>query len=155
MAQLSKRDILKSIRGARRSHVKWVDHAKALVNGLKITKEQIPLEVTNCDFGQWFYGDKQMLLFIFREEAIEKLELKHKELHNTYMKIFKIYFSTSRLSLWDKILKRKKRISATQEHIAFKYLAELEAISGTLISYLNSIEKKVSSIDENKFDKYY
>ena len=154
MATVTKKDVLKSIRAARRSHVKWVDHAKALVNGLEITKEQIPLEVTSCDFGKWFYCDGQILLSIFKEEAIERLESKHKELHDSYMKIFKIYFDTSNLSFWDKILKRQKKISATEEHAAIKHLAELEAVSSELISYLNIIEKKISGIDEKSFEKY-
>ena len=154
MSNVTKQDVLKSIRVARRSHVKWVEHAKALVNGLEITKEQIPLEVTSCDFGKWFYCDGQILLSIFKEQAIEKLESKHKELHDTYMKIFKIYFDTSNLSFWDKILKRQKKVSANEEHISIKYLEELEAVSSELISYLNIIEKKISIIDEKSLEKY-
>ena len=154
MSNVTKQDVLKSIRAARRSHVKWVEHAKALVNGLEITKEQIPLEVTSCDFGKWFYCDGQILLSIFKEQAIEKLESKHKELHDTYMKIFKIYFDTSNLSFWDKILKRQKKVSANEEYISIKYLEELEAVSSELISYLNIIEKKISIIDEKSLEKY-
>ncbi len=154
MANVTKRDVLKSIRAARRSHVKWVDHAKALVNGLEITKEQIPLEVTSCEFGKWFYCDGQILLSIFKEEAVELLETKHRELHDVYMKIFKIYFDTSNRSLLEKLLRRPKKISATEEHTAFKYFSELEEVSKILISYLNIIEKKISSIDEKKFEKY-
>ena len=154
MSNVTKQDVLKSIRAARRSHVKWVEHAKALVNGLEITKEQIPLEVTSCDFGKWFYCDGQILLSIFKEKAIEKLESKHKELHDTYMKIFKIYFDTSNLSFWDKILKRQKKVLANEEHTAIKHLEELEAVSSELISYLNIIEKKISVIDEKSFEKY-
>jgi len=154
VAKLTKKDILKSIREARSSHVQWVDYAKALVNGLDITKEQIPLEVTTCEFGKWLYSDGHILLSIFKEEVIEKLESKHKALHDSYLKIFKIYFNPSKLSFWDRILKRQKRISATQEHLAIQYFIQLEKISFELISFLNLIEKKISSIDEKSFDKF-
>jgi hypothetical protein len=151
---MDKIDILKNIRAARRAHVIWVDRAKALVNGLEITKDQIPLDVTSCDFGKWFYCDGQILLSIFTEEAIKTLENKHKELHDIYMKIFKIYFNTSDFSFWEKLLKKKKRISAGDEHNALAYVRNLEEVSSELISYLNIIEKKINSIDEENIKKY-
>jgi len=151
---MDKGDVLKAIRAARRSHVVWVDRAKALVNGLEITKEQIPLEVTSCDFGKWFYCDGQILLSIFTEEAIKTLENKHKELHDIYMKIFKIYFNSSDFSFWKRLLRKKRKISAADEHNALAYIRDLEEVSNELISYLNIIEKKLSTISEEDFEKY-
>ena len=150
---MEKVDILKNIRAARRAHVIWVDRAKALVNGLEITKDQIPLEVTSCDFGKWFYCEGQILLSIFTEEAIKTLEDKHKELHDIYMKIFKIYFNTSDFSFWEKLLKKKRRISAADEHNALAYVRNLEEVSSQLISYLNIIEKKINTIKEEDIKK--
>ena len=89
---MEKSEVLSSIRGARRAHIMWVDRLKALVHGLEIKKEQIPIAVTECDFGKWFYCDGQILLSLFTERAVKKLDNKHKELHDIYMKIFKIYF---------------------------------------------------------------
>lgn len=145
-----KGEILTKIRGARREHVAWVERAKALVHGLEISKEQIPIKVTKCEFGKWFYCDGQILLSIFKEEAVEKLESKHKELHTIYMKIFKIYFDKKEQTIWEKIFKRKRKISASDEHIALEYLKKLEITSMELISYLNIIEKKINTIDEEK-----
>lgn len=153
MAKVTKEEVLKSIRSARRAHVKWVERAKALVNGLEVTKEQIPIDVTVCEFGKWFYCDGQILLAIFKEKAVKKLEDKHKELHENYMKIFKIYFDTSNRTLLQKLLKRKKKISATEEQEAINVLSSLEKVSDELISFLNIIEKKINSIDSKQFDK--
>ena len=155
MSNITKKEVLKSIRGARREHVKWVYKAKKLVNGLEISKDEIPLKVTDCEFGKWFYCDGQILLYIFKEEAVEKLEAKHRELHDIYMNIFKIYFDTSNLSFLEKLLKRKKkRILAIEEQTAIKYLTQLEEVSVELVSFLNIIEKKISSIDEKSFEKF-
>ena len=155
MSNITKKEVLKSIRAARREHVKWVYKAKKLVNGLDISKDEIPLKVTACEFGKWFYCDGQILLYIFKEKAVEKLEAKHRELHDIYMNIFKIYFSTTNPSLLAKFLKqKKKKVSATEEQTAIKYLAQLEEVSVELISFLNIIEKKISSIDEKSFEKF-
>lgn len=154
MGRAIKLEILKNIRAARRSHVEWVNRAKSLVNGFKVNKDQNPIEVTSCEFGTWFYCDGQILLSIFKEEAVKALEDKHTALHDAYMKIFKIYFDTSNCSLWSKLMKKKKKISKTEEEAAILYLEELEVISNELVSYLNIIEKKITTIDEEKFEKF-
>ncbi len=154
MSIVTKREVLKNIRSARREHVKWVYRAKKLVNGLEVSKKDIPLKITSCEFGKWFYGDGQILLYIFKEEAIEKLDAKHRELHDIYINIFKIYFNSSKRTLWEKLLGRSKKISATQEQEAIKYLAQLEEVSVELVSYLNIIEKKITLIDEKSFEKF-
>jgi hypothetical protein len=148
---MEKSEVLASIRGARRAHIMWVDRAKALVHGLEIKKEQIPISVTECDFGKWFYCDGQILLSLFTERAVKKLDNKHKELHDVYLKIFKIYFPVTRRSLFAKLLKRKKKITANDEYNSLIYLNDLEKISDDLISYLNIIEKKLNTISEEKF----
>ena len=148
---MEKSDVLTNIRAARRAHVIWVDRAKALVNGLEIERDQIPLEVTECSFGKWFYADGQILLSIFTEEAIMRLENKHKELHNVYMKIFKIYFPVDRRSFFEKLFKSKKRITANDEYNALVYLRNLEEVSEELVSFLNIIEKKMNTLDDEKF----
>ncbi|MCK5855464.1 MAG: CZB domain-containing protein [Sulfurovaceae bacterium] len=151
---MDKLDVLRNIRAARRAHVLWVQRAKSLVNGLPVTKEQIPLEVTTCEFGQWFYCDGQILLSIFTEDAVKKVEEKHKSLHDIYMRIFKIYFSTASQSFFEKLLKYKKEVSETERDIALKELERLEIVSSELISYLNIIEKKLNTIDEETFSKF-
>ena len=148
---MKKLEVLTSIRGARRAHIMWVDRAKALVHGLEIKKEQIPIEITECDFGKWFYCDGQILLSLFTERAVKKLDNKHKELHSIYMKIFKIYFPVVKPSFFAKFLKRNMRVSANDEYNALLYLADLEKVSDELISYLNIIEKKLNTISEEKF----
>ena len=151
---MEKIDVLKNIRDARRSHTQWVDKAKSLVNGLKVKKEQIPLEVTECSFGKWFYDDGQILLSFFTEEAIEKLDSKHKELHGVYMKIFKIYFPEHKGSFFSKLFKQREKVTPQDKMIALAYLRNLEDVSSELVSYLNIIEKKLNTVDEETFAKY-
>jgi len=147
--------VLKSIRSARRAHVIWVDRARSLINGFPVKKEQIPIEVTACEFGKWFYCDGQILLMLFNENADKKLEDKHRELHDVYMKIFKIYFDTSNQSFLSKLLKRPKKISDYEKLMAIEDLQKLEKVSDELISYLNIIEKKMNRIDEESFEKFF
>ncbi len=152
---MEKVEVLTNIRVARRSHIIWVEHVKALVNGLDIKKEQIPIAVTACDFGKWFYCEGQILLSLFSEHAVKKVENKHKELHDIYMKIYKIYFLLEKRSFFARLFRVKKRIMASEEYNALVYLSDLEKISNELITYLNIIEKRLNSISEENFREFH
>jgi len=152
---MKKKKVLDNIRAARLAHVKWVDRARRLVDGGKITEHEIPVEATSCDFGHWFYSDGQVLLAIFSAASVKKLEYKHKELHTTYMKIFKIYFDTSDQSFFEKLFNKRKKISERDRMDAHEELAYLEGISEELIAYLNIFEKNLNSIEEKDFEKLY
>lgn len=152
---MKKHKVLDSIRTARLTHVQWVDRVRVLIEGLNLTKEQIPLEATCCDFGRWFYGEGQLLLALFNGASIKKLEDKHKELHNVYIKIFKIHFDTSTQSFFEKLLQKRKKISEKEKIIAMEALVKLEEVSAELIAYLNIFEKNLNSIEEDEFEKLY
>ena len=152
---MKKKKVLDNIRAARLAHVKWVDRARRLVDGGKITEHEIPVEATSCDFGHWFYSDGQVLLAIFSAASVKKLEYKHKELHTTYMKIFKIHFDTSDQSFFEKLFNKRKKISERDRMDAHEELAYLEGISEELIAYLNIFEKNLNSIEEKDFEKLY
>ena len=152
---MKKHTVLDNIRAARLAHVKWVDRARKLVDGGEITEQEIPVEATACDFGHWFYSDGQVLLAIFSVGSVKKLESKHKELHIAYMKIFKIYFDTSKQSFFAKLLNKRKKISEKEQMLAHEELTYLEAISDDLIAYLNIFEKNLNAIEEKDFEKLY
>ncbi len=152
---MKKQKVLDNIRAARLAHVKWIDRARKLVEGGKITKDEIPVEATSCDFGHWFYSDGQILLAVFSVGSVKKLESKHKELHSVYMKIFKIYFDTSNQSFFAKLLNQRKKVSEKEKVLAHEELTYLEAISEELIAYLNVFEKNLNKIEEKDFEKLY
>lgn len=151
---MKKDDIIAQIRAARLAHVQWVQRAKSLVNGLEIHEEDIPLMPDSCIFGKWFYSDGQVLLAIFNEKTVREVEHLHNDLHDEYMKIFKIYFSTSNLSFLEKILKSKKKVSNIDKSQALKHLKNLEKISDQLIKNLNIIETKINMADAKTLEKY-
>jgi len=153
---MKKNEILTNIRSARIEHIKWVERAKALVQGTyEIKEEHIPVEVTACNFSQWFYGSGQILLSILNEEIVTKLEEQHKELHYSYMKIFKIYFNVSGQSFFEKLLKKPKKITIEAKENAEEALEELQNISKSLIEHLNLIEQNINQLDDEDLKELY
>lgn len=70
------------------------------------------------------------------------------------MRIFKIYFSKVNQSFFAKLMNYKREVSESERGIAMKELEGLEVVSSELISYLNIIEKKLNSIDEETFKRF-
>jgi len=151
---MKKNEIIQKIRDARLAHIKWVQRAKSLVNGFPIEKDAIPLSYDSCAFGQWFYGDGQILRAIFNEKSVNEVENFHIELHDEYMNIFKIYFDLNKLGFFAKIFKNTKKISEYEREQATRHLRALEEISQKLIQRLNIMETKINMADEEIFEKY-
>ena len=151
---MKKDEIVHKIRLARLAHVKWVQRAKSLVNGIPIKEEDIPLTPDACQFGKWFYSDGQILLSIFNTKTVKELEVLHNQLHEEYMNIFKIYFDLSKLNFLAKLLQQGKKVSKEETHKAKLYLKSLEEISEILIKKLNIMETKINMADEKMFATY-
>ena len=81
---MTKADIMKRLKSARLSHLIWRNYAQALISGIAIDKEKVPVVHTDCDFGQWYYGDGQLLSSF---PSFQAIEAPHKNLHSEYMQI--------------------------------------------------------------------
>lgn len=77
---MTKLDLLKTVRSARRTHIRWAMKADALIHGIPLEKEQVPVNGTECSFGKWFYGEGQSLSALPSYKALEK---PHFDLHST------------------------------------------------------------------------
>jgi len=151
---MKKNEIVQKIRLARLAHVKWVQRAKSLVNGVPIKEEDIPLTSDACEFGKWFYSDGQILLAIFNERSVKEIEDLHNQLHNEYMKIFSIYFDMSNIGFFARLLSKGKRVSEEEKKRAKSYLNLLEVTSNKLIKKLNIMETKINMVKDGSLEKY-
>ena len=92
---MNKEHVLEHLRAAKSAHIKWVQKAKLLINGLDVKEDSIPVDSTECKFGQWFYSEGQILNALSNNpvECMVKIERLHFNLHDVYMNIFNIYFN--------------------------------------------------------------
>ncbi|MDD5052495.1 MAG: CZB domain-containing protein [Sulfuricurvum sp.] len=138
-----KHQILDEISSARIAHSKWVRKAQHLVANLPVNKEMIPVDFTECTFGKWLYeyGPKYKKNFHLCD-IINEIEYQHAELHDTYLKIYKIYFlDTKRSWIMNVLTLSQKEISNAEQKKAKIYLSELEKTSKTLLKMLDHFEK--------------
>ena len=147
---MEKSDALTMLQGAKSAHIQWRARAQALVAGIPLEKEQVPVAYTDCKFGKWYYGLGQRLSSLQTYQAIEE---PHQQLHLVYMKIFKHLFGEDDRSVLSKLFgsKRKYREAHTAEAQAL--LPQLVSISETLLEAVKNKEKEIRNIPDEEFAK--
>ena len=151
---MKKEEVLEHLRAAKSAHIKWVQKAKLLINGVDIEKDAIPVDSTECKFGKWFYSDGQILNSLSNNplECMQSIEKLHFTLHDKYLKIFNIYFSEEKKTgFFAKLFGFKKReITKTEHDLAETFYNEMEEISKQLLDEINRLERRLIAIPEEK-----
>lgn len=148
---MGKEETLTQLSSAKKAHIAWVTRARALIEGLPIEQEQIPVNCTDCKFGLWFYGDGQRLNRMSGMSCLKEIEALHMQLHETYMQIFKIYFSDTDRSFFAKLFGTRKKISPEHQETAKENYRELKAISEKLIAEIERLERRLFAMPAGNF----
>ncbi|MFT7859759.1 MAG: CZB domain-containing protein [Sulfurimonas sp.] len=154
---MKKEEVLEHLRAAKSAHIKWVQKAKLLINGVEVKEDSIPVDSTECKFGQWFYSDGQILNSLSNNplECMQSIEKLHFDLHDQYLKIFNIYFSEEKKGgFFAKLFGfKRKTISSTEHELAETYYHEMAEISKKLLDEINRLERRLIAIPEEKIEQ--
>jgi hypothetical protein len=148
---MQKTEILQHLKDAKEAHLKWVHRAKLLVSGIDVKENSIPVEYTDCHFGQWYYGDGQEIMNMPGMDIGGVIEIKHKELHQTYRSIFEIYFKKEKKTFLSKIFRQRKKVSVDEQGSAQQYYEKLQIISKEMLQVIEKIERRVGALPESSF----
>lgn len=153
---MTKEDVLGHLRAAKSAHIKWVQKAKLLISGIDIEEGAIPVNSTECKFGQWFYSDGQILNALSNNplECMQRIERLHFDLHDMYLNIFSIYFAeTKKAGFFAKLFGfKRKEISAAESTLAEGYYKTMEGISTELIEEINRLERRLIAVSDAKIE---
>ena len=149
---MNKVETVEHLHSAKKAHVKWVQRAKALIEGLPVEKDAIPVDCTECKFGQWFYGEGQNLNAIPGMDCLHEIETLHFNLHDMYMKIFKVYFGEMNRSFFSKLFNIKKKVSESDKEIAREYYNQLLEISNQLLEVIDRLERRLHAMTSDAFE---
>ena len=154
MRFMEKEDVINHLRAAKAAHIKWVQKAKLLINGLDIEEDAIPIDSTECKFGKWFYSDGQILNSLANNpaEAMGSIENLHFRLHDVYLQIFNIYFNKAKkLGFFSKIFGlKRKQVTDLESKVAFEHYHSMEQISKELLEEINRLERRLIAVSEDK-----
>ena len=133
-------EAVEQLRNARTAHKSWVARAEALIAGMSVDKEHIPMMPTDCAFGKWYYGPGHMLR---RLPAYKAMEKPHDELHRVYMNIFKLLFNEPEVSMLGKMFGQSKKAKAEQLKQAEALFSKLQLISENVCDILEQLEAQL------------
>jgi hypothetical protein len=147
---MDKKEIMNTLRGAKAAHMQWRARAQALVAGIPVNKDHVPVMYTDCKFGQWYYGEGQLLA---RFAAFKAMEEPHEQLHLVYMEIFKHLFGDDERSGWAKLFGSRKRHRDQQLAAAAVLLPTLVGISQTLLDTIALLEHEIESASDEELSE--
>lgn len=153
---MNKIAIVNHLRTAKTAHIKWLQKAKLLINGLPIKEDAIPIDSTECKFGQWFYTEGQRLHNMPNNalECMTRIEELHFAMHDIYLKIFKIFFTQPQTGIFAKIFgSSNKKISEEDLSRGREYFLEMEEVSKGLLDELNRLERRLLAIPEDELNE--
>jgi hypothetical protein len=145
---VQKTDVLAMLQAARSAHIQWRARAQALVAGIPLEKEQVPVIYTDCKFGKWYYGAGQQLSVL---ETFRAIEEPHQRLHQLYMKIFNLLFGEDDRSTLKKIFGSKKKYIANNFEEAQRIMPQLIGISETLLEAIEIVTDQVRQMSDEEF----
>ncbi len=142
---MEKREILLQLSRAKAAHIQWRAYAQALISGIPVEDNHVPMIHTDCKFGKWYYGQGQRLSFLSLYVAIET---PHEILHKIYMKIFKLLFGEDNRTTLQKIFGSTAKLEQKKQEEAELLLEKLLSVSGTLLETIGLLENEVKDMSE-------
>ncbi len=146
MPQLDRKEALERLRRAKGAHIKWRAYAQALVSGVKVDADKIPVEHTDCAFGLWYHGEGRRQLGHL--SAYESIDTPHEMLHAIYKRIFEVLQSEQETGTLRKVF--TSRVSRERQRLetARQYMTELVGVSETLLKALEILEQEIRELPE-------
>jgi hypothetical protein len=150
---MNKEELVAIIRNAKISHKRWLENARALIEGMPLDKNQVPINSTDCAFGQWYYNEGQGLksISVFRE-----IEEQHDMLHKIYREIFMLLFGEeqSKPSLLSRLFGTSGKTTQEKKMVANDRFHALEQYSKTIMKKLDDLEGMVSAMSIEQIDSF-
>jgi hypothetical protein len=145
MEKINKKEALGKLRKAKGAHIKWRAYAQALVSGVPVSKDKIPVEHTACSFGRWYHGEgKQQLGHLATYDSIYT---PHEMLHEIYKQIFNTLTTTESRGLKNLLSSKTARENRRME-LARSYMEELVGVSEALLKALDILEEEVREMSD-------
>ncbi|MEZ5496141.1 MAG: CZB domain-containing protein [Gammaproteobacteria bacterium] len=143
-------EIIQKLRKAKQSHKRWVSYASALIEGIPIEKDQVPINYTDCEFGSWYYGDGQALSGL---REFKEIEDPHSQLHTLYMQIFALLFNEKKHSLFSKLVGKASKVDEQNKLEAKRKFKQLDLVSKTIVEKLDVLESKLKNMADDEIQK--
>ncbi len=137
---INKSAVLAQIRAAKSAHMRWRAYAQAMISGVEISGDKLPVKHMDCSFGKWYYGRGQVILGHLA--SYDAIAAPHEMLHAVYERIYQILQGDGQGAL-HKLLRSKKTLETEKYAQAREHLEELIGVSDTLLKAMEMLEQEI------------
>lgn len=141
----TQKEIIDQIRKAKSAHIRWRSFAQALVSGVAIDEEKLPVEHTSCAFGKWYHGEGKELLGNLA--TYDGIYTPHEMLHEIYKRIYTIVNTETeeKKGLMSKMFGGKDDEEERYRQ-ARELMTEMIGVSDSLLKALEMLEEEVREV---------
>lgn len=86
-------------------------------------------------------------------DRLSTIETLHFTLHDTYLKIFGLYFGEMNRSFFSKLFNLKPKISDSDKALAKEYFQQLEGVSMQLLDEIGRLERRLNAMSAESFEE--
>ena len=148
---MTKLNALEHLDAARRSHIKWLNRAKSMVEGKNMVRDPHPLASTACQFGLWFNSEGEKLYKLLNLDGDNTVRLIHDKLHEKYLSIYEIYFGSAEGIVYNQKARLLKReVTQEEDERAKSLMQDLKKLSYRMLEEIIHLENTVKN--SNSFD---
>lgn len=141
-----KSSAIDNLENAKRSHIKWVNRAKAMVDSKNAIRDPHPMSNFECSFGKWFMGDGEKIYKLLGTSGFEEIDKLHQLLHDRYLLIYELYFGSAEGIIYNQKAKLEKiNVSKMVDDMARAHFQELRDLSYKMIQKIEELEDAINS----------
>jgi len=143
-------ECIRNLHAAKVSHKKWMSFVQILIRlgDVDEARISIPINYAMCEFGKWYYG-KGSKLIVFSEFI--QIENNHKNIHDIYLQIFKLYDHKIKGSLF----KSTKKLIDQRRQKAIDLSKLMEQCSKVMFDLLLHIETELKRMSQKQLEKLF
>ncbi|MCW5202188.1 Chemoreceptor zinc-binding domain-containing protein [Candidatus Electrothrix communis] len=150
---MDKTEVMTTLKLAAVSHRAWLSNAQALIEGVPLDKDKVPVSATECEFGKWFYGDGQRLRTL---PGFQEIEKPHDNLHQTYAEIFTLLYGeeSKKPSLFSRLIGSAQKAAAEKREAAKVKSLILKDHSTEVVDQLEQLQRMINEMEEEQLSSY-
>jgi len=146
---MNKEEMITSLEHAKKLHIIQMEKIESLLKGESV-ENPTAVGKTECDYGKWFYGNKDQVIRILGAQLYERIDKLHEEWHYGYVRIFNIFFKEKKPGLFAKLLGVNK-INPLELDKGKLYYTELNEVTKGLLAATDAAIRRAGALNESKF----
>lgn len=147
---MKKTEMLQAIESARDTHKKQMDKIKDIIKGKDVEKPTA-LGKMECECGQWFYSNKDIMTKILGHQLFERLDKIHEQWHKDYSRVYEIHQKQQKKKAGFLSKVFNARMSSLDSDKLKLYYKELSQITDDMFREADTALRRVAALPESKF----